>query len=93
MIIGKKYKPVDNSYCINLATQVETFIVQVRDMYYRPTPEEDGAEFTIISLPFKELVYNFGVMDPWLQEFIIVKSLKTGHCYRVLYHDFAVVQE
>lgn len=84
------YEITDNSYCISLNTLEPTRLVQERDYNYSPDPKEDGAEFEIISDVFKCDLECFG--EIYTEEFVIVKSTKTGVCYRVLYSKHNVYQ-
>lgn len=78
------YEVTDNSYCVSLDTLEPIFLVQKKDGWYSPNPEEDGAEFEIISSTFDCNIEFIGNVDTY--EFVIVKSTKTGVCYRVLYN-------
>ena len=84
------YEVTDNSYCVSLDTLKPTFLVQKKDGWYSPNPEEDGAEFEIISSTFECNIEFIGNVD--IYEFVIVKSTKTGVCYRVLYNKRNVYQ-
>lgn len=93
-IIGKLYRPSDNSYCINVETKKMAFIVQKMpydydDEYYNPCPiEEDGATFKIVSEPYEDEV-DFPEKKKYT--FINVQSSNTNSIYRVLFHKFCVI--
>ena len=86
------YEVTDNSYCISLNTLKPTRLVQEREYGYSPDPKEDGAKFKIISAVFKCDTDCFGG-EIYTNEFVIVKSTKTGVCYRVLYNKHNVYQK
>lgn len=86
---GKLYYEVtDNSYCISLDTLEDTFLVQKKTSWYSPDSKEVGAEFEIISAPFNCNIRFFEKTNTY--EFVIVKSTRTGICYRVLYNKHKV---
>jgi len=78
------YEVTDNSYSADLNTFKHTFLVQKKSNCYSPDSKEDGAEFEIISAPFDCNVKEVG--ETYTYTFIVVKSTKTGICYRVLYN-------
>ena len=87
-IIGKNYFPIDNSFCINCSNGKNALIVQRHDEYYHPDKEEDGADFKIVTEPYKEEIYFCG---PRTYMFINVQSSKTGNIYRTLFNSRALL--
>lgn len=78
------YEVTDNSYCISLDTLEDSFLVQKKNKWYSPDSKEVGAEFEIISASFNcNIEFSEKIRT---HEFIIVKSTRTGICYRVLYN-------
>lgn len=85
-LIGRRYRPYDNSYCINCSNNKGTCIVQRNELFdgtYYPNKDEDGASFIIVSKPYEEIVHFFGDRT---YTFIKVKSSLTGNVYRTLYN-------
>lgn len=85
------YRVTDNSYCISLDTLKQVFLVQEETDYYSPDSKENGAEFEIISASFDCIVEYIG--ETYTYKFVIVKSTKTGTCYRVLYNKINVYKK
>lgn len=85
-MIGDKYIPNDNSYCININTNERARIVQFGeddwlDDYVGPNEEEeDGAEFTIVSEEYEEETLYGNI-----KTFVNVQSSLTGSVYRILF--------
>lgn len=84
-LVGKKYIPIDNSYCINTETGKEAHIVPGYC-----DEEELHSIFEIISEPYKEEVYFVGYR---IHTFIDIKSGNTGKIYRTLYLKQGVVED
>lgn len=85
-IIGKNYLPYDNSFCINCRNGRRAMLVQrspTDNEYIGPDPEEENATFEIVTNPYKEEIIFIGRF--YIEEFINVKSSKTGNIYRTLY--------
>lgn len=84
-IIGKKYKPFDNSYVIDCETKTRKLIVQEGSFGYSPSSDEVGATYEIVSEPYEEWVNTCG--ESFKHTFIKVKSSKSGNTYRTLYNE------
>ena len=85
-MIGTLYCPIDNSFCINVRNGRSALLVQGHDKFYQPTPEEDGANFYIVSEPYEEVVY-FDRYHEKSYLFVNVQSSLTNNIYRVLFHE------
>lgn len=70
-IIGYRYEPLDNSWCINLQTRQRAYIVT----------DKPNSEFIITSEPYKVEVGNLHKE----YEFINIKSINSNKEYRTLY--------
>lgn len=92
-IIGKRYYPMDNSYCIDLHTGKKSLICQDFDTHYTKDKvgDEYGAEFTITKNPYINPVFSGIGNRELLETFVDVKSSLTGREYRVLYNEKRVI--
>ena len=70
-IIGYRYEPLDNSWCIYLQTRQRAYIVT----------DKPNSEFIITSEPYKVEVGNLHKE----YEFINIKSINSNKEYRTLY--------
>ena len=90
-IVGKFYSPLDNSFCINVHTNKNAWLLPwVCGNQYNPTNYESNAYFTIFSNPYKEMVKSYG--GERKETFIKVKSSVTGNIYRTLYFENGVIE-
>ena len=95
-IIGRKYEPLDNSWCIDLQTHKDAYIVTYKENgltildginpMYAPNSEPDS-EFVITSEPYEIEVGNSSKKF----EFINVKSINTNKRYRTLFFKHRVL--
>ena len=77
-----KYNPIDNSWCINLATREGAYLAS---RYC--DKKEINAEFEIVSEPYDEVIIDrFIHITIFVRKFVNVKSSKTGNIYRTLYY-------
>lgn len=83
-IIGMKYVPYDNSWCINIKTHTQAYITP--DYCY--TEGESDATFTIVSIPYEEEIPNYAIR----RTFVNVESNKTKNIYKVLYRESAIIK-
>ena len=86
-IIGRKYIVKDNSFIYNIDTNKPAFLVQGLGIC---DEEEKGAEFRIVSLPFKSTVTLLESSE--VLNFINVQSNKTFNVYKVLFNPNWVVK-
>lgn len=83
--VGKIYSPNDNSYCINLDTMKNAWIVPGCCCN-----KEQGATFKIVKEPYTTRIID-GIVDK-IHTFVNVQSNATGNIYRVLFNKNNIEQ-
>ena len=95
-LIGRKYVPLDNSWCINLETQNDAYIVTYKHDGFiysgRVNPKnspnsELNSEFVITSEPYEVEVGNFSKKF----NFINIQSINSNKKYRTLFFKHRVL--
>lgn len=87
--LGEKFKPFDNSWCENVENKKYAKLVPKpeRDTLnyggYRQDEEEIGSIYTLVKLPYQQLV-KLHKGKYFIKTFVHIKSNKTGNIYRHL---------